>query len=166
MAHRYGENRTQNNNILTPEFMPQRNTRTWSSECVFSLELPHWDSSNEYPQSVFWKGNNKIMYCPVDPIFPDIEVGFPACSLQRFVKVICNMEMMTDECWICLYYISSHEASAPVSLKYVLYFQIPAQPYLLKFYWGLALWTTTVLDFSFYQYEIPYSIFPYWLQNI
>ena len=32
---------------------------------VYSLELPHRGSSNEYPQSMFWAEIRKIMYTPV-----------------------------------------------------------------------------------------------------
>ena len=38
-------------------------------DCVYSLELPHWGSSNEYPQSMFWAEIWKIMYTPVNPTF-------------------------------------------------------------------------------------------------
>ena len=36
---------------------------------VYSLELPHWDGSNEYPLSMFWAEIRKIMYTPVNPSF-------------------------------------------------------------------------------------------------
>ena len=38
-------------------------------DCVYSLELPWWGSSNEYPQSMFWAEIRKIMYTPVNPSF-------------------------------------------------------------------------------------------------
>ena len=37
--------------------------------CGYSLELPHWGNSNEYPQSMFWAEIRKIMYTPVNPSF-------------------------------------------------------------------------------------------------
>ena len=36
--------------------------------CGYSLELPQWDSSNEYPQSMFLSRNKKI-YPPCTPQF-------------------------------------------------------------------------------------------------
>ena len=38
-------------------------------DCGYSLELPHWGSSNEYPQSVFLAEIRKIKYTPVNPSF-------------------------------------------------------------------------------------------------
>ena len=35
----------------------------------YSLEPPHWGSSNEYPQSLFWAEIRRIMYTPVNPSF-------------------------------------------------------------------------------------------------
>ena len=35
-------------------------------DCRYSLQLPHWGSSNEYPQSMFLSRNKKIMYTPND----------------------------------------------------------------------------------------------------
>ena len=35
----------------------------------YSLELPRWGSSNEYPQSMFWAEIRKIMHSPVNPSF-------------------------------------------------------------------------------------------------
>ena len=35
-------------------------------DCWYSLELPQWGSSNEYPLSVFWADIRKIMYTPVN----------------------------------------------------------------------------------------------------
>ena len=37
--------------------------------CGHTLEPPHWGGSNEYPQSMFWSKNKKIMYTPVNPSF-------------------------------------------------------------------------------------------------
>ena len=36
--------------------------------CGYSLELPHWGGSNEYPQSMFWTEIWK-MCTPVNPSF-------------------------------------------------------------------------------------------------
>ena len=38
-------------------------------DCGYSLELPWWVSSNEYPLSMFWAEIRKIMYTPVNPSF-------------------------------------------------------------------------------------------------
>ena len=38
-------------------------------DCGYTLEPPHSGGSNEYPQSMFWSKNKKIMYTPVNPIF-------------------------------------------------------------------------------------------------
>ena len=38
-------------------------------DCGYSLELPPWGSSNEYPQSKFLAEIRKIMYTPVNPSF-------------------------------------------------------------------------------------------------
>ena len=38
-------------------------------DCGYTLEPPQWDGSNEYPQSMFWSKNKKIMYTPVHPSF-------------------------------------------------------------------------------------------------
>ena len=38
-------------------------------DCGYSLELPRWGSSNEYPLSMFWAEIRKIMYTPVIPSF-------------------------------------------------------------------------------------------------
>ena len=38
-------------------------------DCGYSLELPRWGRSNEYPQSMFWAEIRKIMYTPVNPSF-------------------------------------------------------------------------------------------------
>ena len=38
-------------------------------DCGYSLKLPQWDSSNEYPQSMFWAEIRNIRYTPVNPSF-------------------------------------------------------------------------------------------------
>ena len=38
-------------------------------DCGYKLEPPHWGGSNEYPQSMFWSKNKKIMYTPLHPSF-------------------------------------------------------------------------------------------------
>ena len=38
-------------------------------DCGYLLELPHWGSSNEYPQSMFWVEIRKIICTPVNPSF-------------------------------------------------------------------------------------------------
>ena len=66
-------------NIL--KILPQKNenfqikntdvfhTSAQNIDCGYSLELPHWGSSNEYPQSMFWVEIRKIMHTPVNPSF-------------------------------------------------------------------------------------------------
>ena len=36
-------------------------------DCGYTLEPPQRGGSNEYPQSMFWSKNKKIMYTPVNP---------------------------------------------------------------------------------------------------
>ena len=38
-------------------------------DCGYLLELPHWGSSNEYPQFMFLSKIRKIIYTPVNPSF-------------------------------------------------------------------------------------------------
>ena len=38
-------------------------------DCGYSLEPPQRGGSNEYPQSMFSSGNEKIMHTPVNPSF-------------------------------------------------------------------------------------------------
>ena len=45
-------------------------------DCGYSLELPHWGSSHEYPQSMFLSRNKKIVYTPYKPQFYYMKVGF------------------------------------------------------------------------------------------
>ena len=51
-------------------------------DCGYSLELPKWGSSNEYPQSMFLCGNKKKYVSPCKPQFYYMEVGF------TWVKII------------------------------------------------------------------------------
>ena len=45
-------------------------------DCGYLLELPHWGSSNEYPQSMFLSRNKKNNVYPCKPQFCYIKVGF------------------------------------------------------------------------------------------
>ena len=45
-------------------------------DCGYSLELPQWGSSNEYPQSMFLSRNKKNNVYPCKPQFYYIKVGF------------------------------------------------------------------------------------------
>ena len=38
-------------------------------DCGYTLEPPHRDGSNEYPQSMFWSKNKKNRYTPAYPSF-------------------------------------------------------------------------------------------------
>ena len=45
-------------------------------DCGYSLELPHWGSSNEYPQYIFLSRNKKNNVYPCKSQFYYIKVGF------------------------------------------------------------------------------------------
>ena len=45
-------------------------------DCWYSLELPHWGSSNEYPQSMFLSRNKKNNVYHCKPQFYCIKLGF------------------------------------------------------------------------------------------
>ena len=49
-------------------------------DCGYSLELPRWGSSNEYPHSMFWAEIRKIMY-PCKPQLYYIKVGFKGVKI-------------------------------------------------------------------------------------
>ena len=51
---------------------------TQNIDCGYSLELPQWGSSNEYPQSMFLSRNKKNNTCiyPCKPQFYQIKVEF------------------------------------------------------------------------------------------
>ena len=51
-------------------------------DCEYSLELPHWGSSNEYPQSIFLSRNKKNNIYPCKLQYYYIKVGF------KVVKII------------------------------------------------------------------------------
>ena len=38
-------------------------------DCGYTFEPPQRGGSNEYPQSMFWSKNKKIMFTPVNPSF-------------------------------------------------------------------------------------------------
>ena len=57
-------------------------------DCGYSLELPQWGSSNEYPQSMFWAEIRKIMYTPVNPSFTIEKWGWKRSILHRRVFVM------------------------------------------------------------------------------
>ena len=50
-------------------------------DCEYSLELPHWGSSNEYPQSMFLSSNKKNNVYPCKPQFYYIKVGFKGVKI-------------------------------------------------------------------------------------
>ena len=51
-------------------------------DCGYSLELPHWGSSNEYPQSMFLSRNKKKNVHPCKPQFYCIKVGFKGIKIM------------------------------------------------------------------------------------
>ena len=53
-----------------------------NTDCVYSLELPRWGSSNEYPQSMFWAEIWKIwdLY-PCKPQFYYIKMGLKGVKI-------------------------------------------------------------------------------------
>ena len=50
-------------------------------DCGYLLELPHWGSSNEYPQSMFLSRNKKNNVYPYKPQFYYIKVGFKGVKI-------------------------------------------------------------------------------------
>ena len=50
-------------------------------DCGYSLELPQWGSSNEYPQSMFLSRNKNNNVYPCKPQFYDIKVGFKRVNI-------------------------------------------------------------------------------------
>ena len=50
-------------------------------DCGYSLELPRWGSSNEYPQSMFLSRNKKNNVYPCKPQFYYIKVGFKGVKI-------------------------------------------------------------------------------------
>ena len=52
-------------------------------DCVYTLEPPQQGGSNEYPQSMFWSKNKKIMYTRVNPTFVYIKVGCKGVFVTR-----------------------------------------------------------------------------------
>ena len=50
-------------------------------DCGDSLEPPHRDGSNEYPQSIFLSKNIKNNVYPCKPQFYDIKVGFKGAKI-------------------------------------------------------------------------------------
>ena len=50
-------------------------------DCGYSLELPRWGGSNEYPQSIFLSQNNKNNVYPCKPQFYYIKVGFKGVKI-------------------------------------------------------------------------------------
>ena len=49
--------------------------------CGYSLELPQWGGSNEYPQSMFLSRNKKNNVYPCKPQFYYIKVGFKGVNI-------------------------------------------------------------------------------------
>ena len=50
-------------------------------DCRYSLELPRWGGSNEYPQSMFLSRNKKNNVYPCKPKFYYIKVGFKGVKI-------------------------------------------------------------------------------------
>ena len=50
-------------------------------DCGYVLELPHWDGSNKYPQSMFLSRNKKKNVYPCKPQFYYIKVGFQGVKI-------------------------------------------------------------------------------------
>ena len=50
-------------------------------DCRYSLELPTWGRSNEYPQSMFLSRNKKNNVYPCKPQFYYIKVGFKGVKI-------------------------------------------------------------------------------------
>ena len=56
--------------------------------CGYSLELPQWGGSNEYPQSMFLSRNKKHYVYPCKPQFYYIKWGLKGSKLYRYVFVM------------------------------------------------------------------------------
>ena len=50
-------------------------------DCGYSLELPQWGSSNEYPESMFLIRNKNNNVYPCKPPFYYIKVGFKGVNI-------------------------------------------------------------------------------------
>ena len=50
-------------------------------DCGYSLELPQWGGSNEYPRSMFFGRNKKNNVYPCKPQFYYIKVGFKGVKI-------------------------------------------------------------------------------------
>ena len=50
-------------------------------DCGYSLELPHWGGSNEYPQSMLLSRNKKNNVYPCKPQFHYIKMGFKGVKI-------------------------------------------------------------------------------------
>ena len=53
-------------------------------DCGYTIEPPQRGGSNEYPQSMFWSKNKKIMLTPVNPSFTILKWGVRGSSLHGF----------------------------------------------------------------------------------
>ena len=51
-------------------------------DCRYSLELPQWGGSNEYPQSMLLGKNKKNNVYPCKPQFYHIKVGFKGFKIK------------------------------------------------------------------------------------
>ena len=56
-------------------------TSAQNIDCGYSLEPPWRGGSNEYPQSMFFSRNKKIMYTPCKPQFYYIKMGFKGVNV-------------------------------------------------------------------------------------
>ena len=61
-------------------------------DCGYTFEPPHQGCSNEYPQSMFWIKDNKIL-TPCKPQFFYINVVYEGCTFHRHVIL-----MSSDSC--------------------------------------------------------------------
>ena len=50
-------------------------------DCGYSLKLPHWGGSKEYPQSMFMSRNKKNNVYPCKPQFYYTKVGFKGVKI-------------------------------------------------------------------------------------
>ena len=63
-------------------------------DCGYSLELPQWGGSNEYPQSMFLRRNKKNNVFPCKPQFYYIKVGFKESNLYRYVFMLISSHLL------------------------------------------------------------------------
>ena len=73
---KYTENFTTQNQKFSDKNSDIFHISAQNIDCGYSLEPPHWGSSNEYPQSMFLSRFKRNSVYPCKPQFYYIKVGF------------------------------------------------------------------------------------------